>query len=714
MSSHLASASARSDSTFIQASMSALLEPRSVAFVGASDRAETLGRAMVDMARVGGYRGAVYAINPKYNRIGDVSCFPSISELPEKVDHIVLGVGNERLEATLDDAITHGARAATIFASCGLPGDDGALRERITAKAHSAGMSICGGNCMGFYNNEIGLRVAGYPAMQAMVAGGIGLLAQSGSVFGALAHNDPRLKFGIVISSGAEMVTTSADYLRWMVLSNGIRVIGMFLETVRDPVGFASALELATSRDIPVVILKVGRTAASAEMALSHTGALVGNDVAYGALFKRYGVIQVDDEDELAATLCFFQQPRRAGRGGLVAIHDSGGERELAVDIADKVGVTYPRLSERTKEKLADIIDPELVPGNPLDAWGGAREFTSVFSEAFAALMDDDAAAVGVMFCNIRDGYYVSNGYVEAAIATHQKTQKPVAVASNYSMVRHDGLVSRLTEAGIPVIDGTRVALKAVKHLLTWRDRHKARDLKRPAASGGKTVVRSWKERLALGVPMSEGHSLSLLAEYGIGTANRALVSGQAELVEAGLRMRYPVVLKTATPGILHKSDVDGVVLGISGAVELERAYGDMQRRLGPAAIVAEMASKGIELALGTVVDPQWGPIVFVSAGGVLIELLADKAAALAPVTHSEAADMIASLKISKLLDGYRGAASADREGVIDALVRLSWLAWDFAGLISEVDVNPVIVNADGCTAVDALVVPHPLNRTSG
>jgi acyl-CoA synthetase (NDP forming) len=687
--------------------MTALLQPRSVALVGASDKIETLGRAMVDMARVGGYEGSVYAVNPKYRQIGDTPCFASISDLPEQVDHVVLGIGNERLESALDEVIAHGARAATIFASCAVSGDNGALRDRLTAKARAAGMSICGGNCMGFYNNEIGLRIAGYPALQPMPVGAIGWLAQSGSVFGALAHNDQRLKFSIAISSGAEMVTTAADYLAWMATRDSIRVIGMFLESVRDPEGFIAGLELAASRDIPVVVLKVGRTAASAEMALSHTGAIAGSDVAYSGMFKRYGVIQVDDEDELAATLLLFQQPRRLGRGGLVAIHDSGGERELAADVADSVGLTYPQLSEETKQRIGEIIDPELVPSNPLDAWGGARDFRTVFTESFTAMLDDPNAAIGMMFCDIRDGYYVSTGYVDAAIATYRATVKPVALATNYSMVRHDGLVSRLTEAGIPVIDGTRVALKAVKNMLTWRDRPAVRTLIRPSACGARGAAQAWRDKLAAGVPLSEHDALSLLASYGISTAKCRLVGNQREVAEAGLDMAYPVVLKTAAPGILHKSDVGGVILDIHDTPSLIRAYTEMYGRLGAAAIVAEMAPKGIELALGAVVDPQWGPIVLISAGGVLMELLDDKAAALAPLSRDEAVAMVASLKISRLLDGYRGSKSVDRESVIDGIVRLSWLVADFADLISEIDVNPLIVSADGCIAVDALIIPR-------
>jgi acyl-CoA synthetase (NDP forming) len=189
------------------------------------------------------------------------------------------------------------------------------------------------------------------------------------------------------------------------------------------------------------------------------------------------------------------------------------------------------------------------------------------------------------------------------------------------------------------------------------------------------------------------------------------LVGSHQELLEAGLSMAYPVVLKTAAPGILHKSDVGGVILDVIDTPSLIRAYTEMHGRLGAAAIVAEMAPKGIELALGAVVDPQWGPIVLISAGGVLVELLDDSAAALAPLSRDEAKAMVASLKINRLLDGYRGSKPVDREGVIDAIFRLSWLVADFPDLISEIDVNPLIASADGCIAVDALIIPQSSNH---
>jgi acyl-CoA synthetase (NDP forming) len=685
--------------------MDALLKPQSIALLGASGKSGTLGHSMVRMIQAGGYDGAVYAINPKYPEIEGIPCRGALADLPERVDHVVLGVGNERLEVALAATIAHGAKAATIFASCAQPHDNGALRTRLAGMAREAGLALCGGNCMGFYNNEIGLRVAGYPALQPMEPGPIGWLAQSGSVFGALAHNDPRLRFSVSISSGAEMVTTAADYLSWMVERDSIRVVGLFLESVRDPAGFARALERAAERDIAVVVLKVGRTAASAEMALSHTGAVAGSDAAYQALFRRYGVIQVDDLDELAATLLLFQQPRKPAAGGLVAIHDSGGERELVVDIADRLGISYPVMATETRERIARYIDPELKPMNPLDAWGSAHSFETVFTESFLALLDDPNAALGVMFCDIRDGYFVSTGYAEAALAAAGRTEKPVAVATNYAMVRHDGLAQRLTAAGVPVIDGTSEALRAVRHFLAWRDRRPVQPPRRPDGLPADAGA-SWRLRLRTGEPLSEDDSLSLMQAYRIRVPARRQIRSAGELDAAARSLRFPVVLKTAEPGILHKSDVGGVQLDIPDENSLREAYARMAERLGPAVLVAEMAPKGIELALGVVVDPQWGPVIMLAAGGVLIELLADRAVALAPIDQAEARAMIDSLRVRKLLDGYRGLPAADLDALTDTLVRFGWLASDLGDLLSEVDVNPLIIGPHGAFAVDGLVIP--------
>ena len=255
------------------------------------------------------------------------------------MDLAVLAVKSARLEGVLAGVIEHGARAATIFDSCYLEGDrDPPLAERLGAMAREAGMPICGGNCMGYNNLDSKCYVTGYPTPYKTAHGGIAFITHSGTAYGSIPQADPRLAFNLVVSSGREMATTMADYMHYALAQDSTRVIALFLETVRDPEGFVAALERARERRVPVVVLKVGRTAVSARMAATHSGAIAGNDAAYQAVFERYGVVRLTDLYEMASTLALLSSPRQPGPGGLAVVGDSGGERGMLVDLASDLG----------------------------------------------------------------------------------------------------------------------------------------------------------------------------------------------------------------------------------------------------------------------------------------------------------------------------------------------------------------------------------------
>lgn len=684
-----------------------LLAPRSIALVGASARPDSAGNSMLRMARLDGYRGHVVAVNPNYREIEGTPCFPRLSSLPERVDHAVLCVPNAGLEAALDEAIAHGARAATIFATCHLDGDSNPpLAARLAAKARSAGIALCGGSSMGFYNLWAGLRVAGFPSAPGIARGGIVWIAQSGSAFSALAHNDRRLKFGLCVSSGAELTTTTADYMAYALSRPETRVIGLFLESVRDPANFTAALAAAAERGIAVVVLKVGRTALSAEMARSHTGALAGDDAAYRALFRRYGVHQVNDLDEMAATLALFEQPRRAAPGGLATLHDSGGEREMLVDLAAGENIVFAKIGEATKARIAPRLDAGLRPENPLDAWGTATDFSARYVECFSALLDDPDVGAGLFVSDVRDGYWYSAGCADAAAAAAMRTDKPVAVVSNFGLTADAELAARLAAADVPVIKGSRNGLRAARHLFAHRDfAARARVAAPPAPAG---TAQFWRPRMAGGVMLTEEQALALLADYGIPTPPRVAADSRAATLQAAAEIGYPVALKTANPGIPHKSDAGGVRLGMTGADVLGAAYDEMAASLGPAVLVAEMAPPGIEIGLGAIDDPAFGPFVMVAAGGILIEVMSDAAVALAPFGEDEALALLGSLRVAKLLGGVRGQPPTDMKSLAVAVSRFSVLAADLSGAYSQIDVNPIIAGPGGAVAVDALVIGKP------
>ena len=453
------------------AALAAMLEASSVAVVGASPRPGSFGREMLLELQRGGYDGDIFPVNPRYGAIDDLHCHPSLEAIGGPVDAVLLGVPNALLEAQMEAAAASGAAGAVIFASCyeeprpGVP----PLTERIAAIARTAGMSICGGNCMGFLNVERGLRACGF-SMPMLEPGGVTFITHSGSAFAALAHNDRNLRFNLVVSAGQELVTSTTDYLRYALGLESTRVVALFLETVRDPADFQEVLALAAERDIPVVALKVGRQERAKRLVEAHSGALAGSDAAFEALFDAYGVARVATLDELADTAELFASGRRAGPGALAAIHDSGGERALLVDIAADVGVEFATLAPPTIERLEGVLEQGLTATNPLDAWGTGNDAEQIFRQCMDALLDDPATAA-LAFCV--DMTTESDGigsYVQTALDVYPKTAKPMAMLGNLASAIDRADSGRLRDGGVPVLEGTVTGLAAFRHLFAYRD----------------------------------------------------------------------------------------------------------------------------------------------------------------------------------------------------------------------------------------------------
>lgn len=683
-----------------------LLTPRSVALVGASPRPGNTGATIMGTLRGLGFAGPLYPINPRYDEVSGERCHPSLTDLPAAPDLAVLAVADDKLEEQLTLAIKAGARAVSIFGSCVIPETvTPPLAERLSAMARAAGLPIIGGNCMGYCNYEARIRVNSYP-FNDRAPGTMTFLSQSGSAFGAIANHNHRMALNLAVSCGRELATTIADYMDYALDLASTRVIGMFVEAVRDPAGFAAALAKAEVCGVPVVVLKTGRTEQAARMAISHSGALVGDDTAFDAVCRRHGVLRVATLDELAATMLLMNSPRRAGPGALASIHESGGERQMVVDLAADHGVPFAAIGQGTVDRLRERLDFGLAPENPCDAFGTGHDFDGVLRDCFAALLADPATALGLFFLDAQQGNSYSEACAKACLEAARTTDKPVALATNYSAVNHHELAERLTRQGVPVLDGTIPALKAVRHVLAWRDgRGRGAEVPPPAEPA---VVARWRQRLSTGQTFDEAEGLALFADFGIGVPDHRVVESRAAALRAAADLGLPVALKTARPGIAHKTDVGGVKLGLCDDAAVGAAYDDLAARLGPRVLVVPMAGEGVELILGLVHDRQYGPLVMVGAGGTLVEVLRDVRAALAPVGRAEARSMINSLAMRPVLDGVRGRPPADVEALVDAVVRLSILAAVLGDRIAELDINPLRVLPKGAVALDAVLVPRP------
>jgi acetate---CoA ligase (ADP-forming) len=686
--------------------LACMLEARSVAVIGASARPGSFGEQMLLQLMGGGFEGAVYPVTPKYDEVMGLTAYPAIGDLPERVDLAILGVSNAMLEDQLRGAAEAGARSAVIFASCHEDPVEGEppLTERLASIARGAGMTLCGGNGMGFVNMDHRLRACGFSEPLDREPGSITFVTHSGSVFSAFLHNDRGLRFNLVVSSGLELVTTAADYLTYALERPTTRVIGLFIETARDPSAFRQALSRAADADIPLVALKVGQTDRSKELVQAHSGALAGENGAYEALFDAYGVSSVQTLDELADTLELFAAGRRATSGGLASIHDSGGERAHLIDLAAQLKVPLAQLSKETVKRLGGVLEPGLPATNPLDAWGTGNAADDIFLECMRALLDDPDTGALAFTVDLTTEEDSDAGYGKVAIEAFASTDKPFGVMSNLasSVDREDA--EEVRDAGIPVLEGTSTGLLAFRHLFDRRD-FKAL----PIVTGPHVVPKNGLEKwrgLLTGTQRSDVQILLLLADnYGIPSVDPDLATDADAAVEAAERIGWPVALKTARDGILHKSDVGGVVLDVPDAEALRVAYADLAERLGPVVAVAAMAPPGVELHLGIVNDSQFGPLVMIGAGGVLVEVLGDRRLALPPLDRARARRMIDHLAVRPLLDGVRGQPPVDIDAVADALVKLSWLAVDFGDLFEAFELNPLIARPDGCVAVDGLLI---------
>jgi len=681
-----------------------MFEPRSVALVGASQREGTVGRIMVDVLRQGGFTGDVYCVNPRYTEVGGYLCVPGLADLPAPPDLAILSVAAHRMEATMSEAIERGARAGVVFDPCFFEGDhEPRLLDRLKALAREARFPVCGGNGMGFVNFERKTFATFQTPVNAS-PGAITAICHSGSVFSLLLDCTNRYRFNLITSPGQEIGMTAAETMDYVLELPSTRVIALFMEAVRDPVRFVAAVEKAHTKGVPVVVTKVARTAASAALAATHSGAIAGSDSAFDALCDRYGVVRTSDMDGLMAAAQILAMTPRPGAGGFGAALDSGGLREQLIDLAHDIGLPFATPAPATIDRLRESLAFGLEAINPLDAAGPLSEdFVGRVNDVSLTLARDPNIALVAHELFLDDHLCFYPGVIDGLKAMPGETGKPHVLLASFAATENAKVAGEIVDAGIPVINGVRALLEGAKAALAWRD-VQARNDDQPAEAD-RTLVHRWSSALRETHKVDEVTALGLLDDFGVPTVGAKVCHSAEEARAAAKGLGFPVALKTAQPGIHHKSDVDGVRLGLGDSDAVAAAYDDLADRLGPRVTVAAMAQKGVEIGFGLVRDAQFGPVIVVSAGGMLIEVLDDRVFALPPFGVAHAHRLIERLKVARLLDGVRGAPAADRDSLAGALSRFSVMAAALGDVILEMDVNPLIATPKGVMAVDALVV---------
>lgn len=658
-----------------------MLGARSMAVVGASPRPGSFGSRMVTEAQRGSAR--VHLVNPRYDRIGEMHCAPSLADLDEAVDLVLLGVPDEALLEQLESAVTIGAKGAVLFGSAH------GLRDKVTAIAASAGMAVCGAGCMGFINNARGVRAMGYLEPDPMPSGAISLITHSGSAFSTLLRARRGFGFRLAVSSGQELVTNTADYVEYALDDPDTRIIALLMETPRDVPRLRSALVRAAGQGVAVVILTVGGSPHGKAMVAAHSGALAGDRAAWDAFCSTTGAIHVSDLHEFADTLELFSATRRSRGGGVATVHDSGAERALIADLAHDLGVEFADLADDTLTTIGALLDDGLTATNPLDVWGTGADTRNLFGSCLRAMVDDPGVGVTALAVDLVTEYDDDTSYADAVLDVAEHTDAPLAVLASVPSAIDSDTAKRLRDNGIPVLEAARSGLAALGHLARWPLPVEA------------VPIPGRRRDIHAGASASE-----VLATYGIPVAEARSADSLDEALAAADAVGYPVALKTV--GVLHKTEVGGVVLGLGDEAALAAAYESMAQRLGPAVTVEAMIDGGVEISIGFVRDDAFGPLVVVAAGGTLVELMKDRVLACPPLSSSRARRMLDSLRVAPLLAGWRGAPAVDIDALADVIVSVSELAMDHGDEFDAVEANPVIATPHGVIAVDAVLIPRP------
>jgi acyl-CoA synthetase (NDP forming) len=709
----------------------ALLSPKNVVIVGASDRPGSWSRRVFRSLERTGFPGQVYPVNPRNPTVWEGrTCYPDLQALPERADHVVVLVPGHAAVETIREAGRVGARSATIFSSGFGEGEDldgKALGAELDAAISESGLAVSGPNCLGNLAAPYNLMTITDERIEKLARGPVAIFGQSGGIVTVIYRSllNRGVQPGYALTVGNERGLNSADYIRFFAEDADTKVIACFIEAIRDPQAFREACLVARAADKPVVIVKIGGSEASRAAALAHTGALAGSLACFDAVAEVIGVIRVDTIDEMVEVIELVTHGARPSGPRVGGLTYSGGFKGLLLEGAERNGVEFPELAPRTLDRLREVLGVGTSLGNPLD--GG---FTAVTSrEAYLKCVTIIQEDPNVDFLLVQEELPTREGTnakaanliaVDEMIA--QPGSKPVGVVSMASYMYTDftrefrGRFPRL-----PVLHEVDKALKAARAVGNWsagraRSEDGSKVLAPPLPSGQLSAIldKATEARDGWRV-LGETDSKALIRAYGIRSPREAFARSANEAISVAQEIGFPVVLKVVSPDVQHKTDVGGVLTEINNVRGVCTGFERIRENLKAAeptaqfagVLVVEQAQNGIELVLGVQRDPEVGPVVMFGTGGVYLEVRRDVAFGAVPLSESRARAMIAKTSAGRLVGGYRGAPAADIDSLAQALVGLSRLAEDLGERLESVDLNPVLAvpGQTGILALDALIV---------
>ena len=693
---------------------SVFLSPKSIAIIGASDKEGSVGRAITNNI-MKGYKGTIYPISPTRETVFDKKAYKSVLDVPGKVDLAVVVTKNTIVPAVLEECGKKKLRGAIVItAGFKEVDEEGAkLEQKLKDIAKKYKLQIIGPNCLGVMNLEPQTMMNSTFLKITPKSGEIALVSQSGAICAALVEDASAqgIGFSAVISMGNKADMSEIDILKMLAEHKQTKVIVIYLEDMGNGQEFLKVCkDITRKKKKPVLVLKSGRSPEGAKAAMSHTGALMGSDEIYDALLKQSGAIRVDTMEELFDYATAFSKQPLPMNGDLVIVSNAGGPAIISTDACSKLGIKMAKIEE-IRKKIDAVIPPWGSSRNPVDIVGDAdfKRFENVLNEVLKH------KNVGSVISMCTPSATLNYDKLAEVIVSMSKKYKKTMLASLMGL--DEGITNReiLAKGDVPYYTYAEGSIRALNAMLTFTNWVKNSPGKITKFNVKKNTVKkildNAKKQKRSALLEEEGQEI--LRAYGFPLPASKLAKSKKEAVAASKKIGYPVVLKIASPQIIHKSDAGGVKVNLQNAKDVENAFDTIIKNAKKynkkadikGVLVVEMVKGGKEMIIGSKLEPGFGPVVMLGMGGIYVEVLKDVTFRLAPMTNIEADDMISSIKTKKILEGVRGEKPSDIKKLSECIQRLSQLVSDF-NEIKELDMNPVLVmeKNKGCKVLDVRI----------
>lgn len=709
------------DASDIVKGIHAMLHPRNIVLVGATDKPGNYAERIWNNLIKYQYEGGLFPVNAKRETIWGVPCYKDFASLPEKPDHVLVLVPARFAVQVIRDAAAAGARSATIVTSgfSELQDEESQrLAEELKRAVKETGLAVTGPNCLGNLSAGEKLFTNIDDRIVTMEAGSVAIAGQSGAIVMAIrqALEDRGVGVGYMVTTGNETGLETPDLMAYFAADPSIRVIVVYLEGVRNTKVFRDACKAARKAGKPVIALKLGSSEGGRAAAMAHTGALAGSIETFDAISTREGVIRVRGLDELIETTECFVHAEPPKNNRLAAVSLSGGKRGLLIDAFYSAGMSFAPLSAHANGQLAQMLGPGSIVGNPLDAGFAAVVDPSVYMKSIQIMIDDPDTDIVIIDAELpKAPHELRERNLRIVNDMAGKASKPVVYISAMSIGFTEftkGL--RKSLPNIAVMQGLDRAVGAIKSLIEYAQlRKEVPDIKSSSKASARAVLEKALKSANGAAALDEVASKKLLKAYGIPVSKEDIAQTPAEAVKIAKQIGFPVVAKVVSADILHKSDIGGVVLNLNSSAEVKKAFNDITARVKKlkgrpkleGILIAQQVKADLELVVGASLDAEMGPVVLFGTGGVDIELMKDVALAGAPLDEAEAKQLIARTKAGVKMKGYRGKPALHEASAVKALVGLSNLMADAGNRIASIDVNPFLINSKLGVAVDGLIV---------